>query len=391
MPRAKKTTQGDGKPAPRKRVRKKVGVKPGKVSWIHGTKLTFFASRADDWKAASEQGNDEAAAFYGKITNLYLLKYGHNLKDEEDLADDIDDPTDPDARIPGSENLSKEEADEWSKNTIKLRKKIAAWYCRTYRRVDEREKQKFAEVLLGGLENTGPGCPRKAQPIHYYSRHYYEEKVKARFDAVWAIEVQRAKDLEEDEPWDIKIRNEVTKQVFSEESEEFKTQLALAVEAEHVAAVRAWELTRADAPARSAEEINAALKNAAFYLDPLAEAIRDKFGMNCSILLCGPMGDRGGAIEVRSVHAGRTRGVGARKWYEIDPMGYEAAEKLMIKFSERCFTEEECISRTYYIRATHHREIIPEQSLTSQAIPGAPGFRSPRNPRRRVIKAMQLI
>ncbi|KAJ7028077.1 hypothetical protein C8F04DRAFT_1399130 [Mycena alexandri] len=46
---------------------------------------------------------------------------------------------------------------------------------------------------------------------------------------------------------------------------------------------------------------------------------------------------------------------------------------------------------SYYIRATHHRKIIPERSLTSQAIPGAPGFWSLRNPRRSVIKAMRLM
>ncbi|KAJ7019530.1 hypothetical protein C8F04DRAFT_1276130 [Mycena alexandri] len=395
MPRAKgtatKSTTAAGKPPPKKRVRKTLGAKPGKVSWIHGTKEKFFVSRADEWKAASEQGRDEVARFYEKVTNLYFLKYGHEMKDDEDLETDVADPTNPDVPIPGSENLTQEEAAARSEhqiavrkasslflflgneiNIISFRQRVAAWYCRTYRRVDEREKHMFADVLLGGLENTGPGCPRKAQLIHYYSRHHYEGKVKERFDAAWAKELQQAIDLGEPEPHDmkIKIRNAVTKEVFGEETAEFKAELALAVEAEHVAAVKAWELTRAETPARTAEEMNAALKNAAFYLDPLAEAIKEKFGLNCSILLCGPMGDRGGAIEVRSVHAGTTRGVGAHKWYQLDPIGYEAAEKSMIKFTERCFTEEECIARTQGVPQT---AAAPEGSLTVGAsTPGGP-------------------
>ncbi|KAJ7040857.1 hypothetical protein C8F04DRAFT_1253773 [Mycena alexandri] len=49
------------------------------------------------------------------------------------------------------------------------------------------------------------------------------------------------------------------------------------------------------------------------------------------------------------------------------------------------------LEEAYYIRATHHQDIIPERSLTSQAIPGASGLRSLRNPRRSIIKAMRLI
>ncbi|KAJ7026907.1 hypothetical protein C8F04DRAFT_1267500 [Mycena alexandri] len=367
MPRAKgsakKSPTAAGKGPAKKRVRKTLGAKPGKTSWIHGTKEKFFVSRADEWKAASEKGNDEVAAFYQKVTNLYFLKYGHEMKDDEDLETDVADPTNPDEPIPGSDKLTKEEADQRSEKHIT---RIAAWYCRTYRRVDEREKHMFADVLLGGLENKGPGCPRKAQLLHYYSRHHYEGRVKARFDAAWANQLMRANDLGEPEPHDmkIKIRNQVTKDVFGEETEEFKAELVLAVEAEHVAAVKAWELTRAETPARTAEEMNAALKNAAFYLDPLAEAIKEKFGLNCSILLCGPMGDRGGAIEVRSVHAGTTRGVGAHKWYQLDPIGYEAAEKSMIKFTERCFTEDECIART---------QGVPQTAATPEGSPAVGG------------------
>ncbi|KAJ7024591.1 hypothetical protein C8F04DRAFT_1270131 [Mycena alexandri] len=334
---AKKTPDG-AQGARQKRNRRKkgdAGLKPGKQSWIFGTKLVFFAARAQEWKDANANGNLGLGEFYTKMTNLYALKYGYEMADHEDLAEDKPDPTDPDAEILGSADLTEEEAAERSATHLQIRKRIAAWYCRTYRGLEAREKNIFAEIMAG-IKSTGPSYPKRAQPIHFYSRKYYEEKVKARFEARWATEVQRAEDLEMPEPEAIKIRNAVTKEVFEEETPEFQAELKLAVEAEHVAAVRAWELTSSQADEH----------NAAYYLEPLANAIRDKFLLNCTILVCGPMGDRGGAIEVRSVHAGTTRGLAPRKWYQSDPAGYDATERCFVKFTEKCFSDEDCLART---------------------------------------------
>ncbi|KAJ7017505.1 hypothetical protein C8F04DRAFT_1200386 [Mycena alexandri] len=286
----------------RKRTRKKAGgAKRGKVSWIHGTKLVFFEKRAEEWKVANDMGVVQLGRFYTKITNLYLLKYGHEMEDDEDLKDDVEDPTNPDAALPGSENLTEEEATAHSENTIRVRKRIAAWYCRKYRGVEQAEKELFAD-LLGGVVSTGPGYPRKAQPIHLYSRKYYEDRVKVRFEQAWEAEKHRAEGLEREPEAEIKIRNIVTREVFEEETEEFKEELAKAVEAEHSAAIRAWELTCADTPAKTAAEINA-------------------------------------------VHAGTTKTLTPQKWHQFDKMGYDTTVKSFVRFSERCFSEEECQSR----------------------------------------------
>jgi hypothetical protein len=101
--------------------------KPGKVSWIHGTKLKLFSSRVNEWKEENEKGHAAVSVFYKKITNLYFLKYGYDMKDDEDLAEDIEDPTDPDATIPGSEGLSEEEANKCSELTETVRKVRELW------------------------------------------------------------------------------------------------------------------------------------------------------------------------------------------------------------------------------------------------------------------------
>jgi hypothetical protein len=114
----------------------------------------------------------------------------------------------------------------------------------------------FAD-MIGGVGHNGPGHPKRPQAIHYYSRNWYDERVKARFEATWELEKQRAKDLGIETPSEIKLRNEVTRDAFQEETDEFQAELRVGMEAEYVAAVRAWELTRADTPAKTPEELNA--------------------------------------------------------------------------------------------------------------------------------------
>ncbi|KAJ6570300.1 hypothetical protein DFH09DRAFT_1313492 [Mycena vulgaris] len=292
------------------------GLKPGKKSWVHGTKLVFLSARFVAWHAAKEQGVVVVGKFYTEIANLYILKYGYDLGDNEDLEEDIADPQDANARIPGSDKLNKEEADRHSKLTANLRKRITAWYRRTYRGVDKQDKNIFADLLSGALD-MAVGCPTRSQPTHFFSRKFYEERIKGRFESAWALEVERTKNLGEEPPAEIKIRNEVTKEVWEEETEDFWAEVLAAVDTEHRAAVKAWEMTWVAGEEKSAEVLSASLKNAGFLLEPLAEAIMQKFGMNVSIMLCGPIGDRGGAIEVQSVHARHDTRAGAAEMVPV--------------------------------------------------------------------------
>jgi hypothetical protein len=82
----------------RKRVRK-TGRKPGKVSWVHGTKEVFFRTCAEDWQTAKRLSQEKVSKFYDDITNLYIQKYGYDMKDDEDLKEDVPDPTDPNAEM----------------------------------------------------------------------------------------------------------------------------------------------------------------------------------------------------------------------------------------------------------------------------------------------------
>jgi hypothetical protein len=100
----------------RKKSRHKAGeeaAKPGKASWVWGTKLTFFEKRKDQWLQASE--NKTAGDFYTKVARLYAAKYGWDLDGDEDFEYDVEDPLDWVANKVVNERLTVEETKRWQK------------------------------------------------------------------------------------------------------------------------------------------------------------------------------------------------------------------------------------------------------------------------------------
>jgi hypothetical protein len=81
--------------------------KPGKLSWVHSTKKTFFACRKEDW--LREADTNRAGEFYKKMAKLYVKKYGMHLADDQDLEFDIEDPPDSTAEEVVHEVSSEEE------------------------------------------------------------------------------------------------------------------------------------------------------------------------------------------------------------------------------------------------------------------------------------------
>ncbi|KAJ7770049.1 hypothetical protein B0H16DRAFT_1715674 [Mycena metata] len=321
------------------------GKKPGKVSWVHGTKKVFCEKRAAEWEAAQEMGVAATTRFYDGIVNLYIKKYGYDMKDEDDLTEDTEDPTDANARDADASSVTADEAARRTKVSSAIRGRIGAWYRTHYGGgVEKGDQNLFMDLMAGGVE-MGSVKPAKMQEWQFYSKNHYDERVKTRFEHAWKTEVQRCADLELPEPHEVKVRGIVTRQAWEEEDEDFKKLVRAAQEKEYAQVVRAWEIARAEEPSQTKEELSAALHNAGRYLQPVADLIQKRFGMNVTIMMCGPVGVRGGAIDVRSVHAGVTKGLTGKKWYQYDAKGYREAEKSMIRFSERCFTTQECSDR----------------------------------------------
>ncbi|KAJ7204882.1 hypothetical protein B0H12DRAFT_1243557 [Mycena haematopus] len=310
-------------------------VKPGKKSWIHGSKLVFFEGHKDVYLAAAEM--KQTGSFYQKLVHLYLAKYGYNtawdadLQEDQDVADDVDEDEDVN-------DLSAEEAEERAKYFQLLK----TWYNGRYGGSVEGKKKKVTFKTLFDKPELKPPAPVKPRILHFYSRRFYNERVKDCVTARWAAASRLPS---HERPKEITIRAAVTKECWAAESDDFKREVELSLEKEHAAAMEAYECAiSGDAPTKP-QEYDIALHNAAYYLQPFADAARERFGMNVAILLCGPIADRGGRIEVRSVHAGMTKGVLPRVWSDYDRGGFDAAQQSFVEFSHQCFTEAECRAR----------------------------------------------
>ncbi|KAJ7042733.1 hypothetical protein C8F04DRAFT_1251547 [Mycena alexandri] len=289
--------------------------KPGQVGWVHGTKLVFFQAFKNDFLSAVETKTQ--GAFYSKVAHLYLAKYGYHTawKDDLENQDDIADDVDPDKDV---NELSIEEAESRAEYFGKL--KLGVWFNTEYKSALPTTVKKVAFTKLFDKPELEPPAPVKMRTLYYYSRKFYTERVKPRVAARW-----QALSRLPNPPKMITLRTMVTKEAWLAETQEFRNEVQLALDKEY--------------------ETAQALNNAAYYLQPFVDAIHDRFGMNVALMLCGPIPDRGGRIEVRSVHVGTSNGLVPRHWSEFDRGGFDVAQRSFVDFSHHCFTEEDCRAR----------------------------------------------
>ncbi|KAJ7429451.1 hypothetical protein B0H11DRAFT_2265630 [Mycena galericulata] len=320
--------------------------KPGKVGWVHGTKIPFFEA----------------------VGQLYLEKYGYNtaweddLEEDQDVADDVDPDEDVDS-VPADVAVVRAEYFDV------LRKRIGVWYNARYGgSLEKRKAKKVTFKVLFDKPALEPPAPVKPRTLHYYSRKFYDERIKPLFTARWGTVSRRP-----DPPAVIKVRNAATKEAWEAETAAFKKEVILAIDNEHKIAKEAYSMAVSGAIPTTAEEYNIALNNSAYYLQPFADAINERFGMNVAIMMCGPIPDRGGRIEVRSIHAGMSNGLVPRIWADYNRGGFDAAQRSFIEFTHKCFTEEECRERSW-------KEALPADAPTPTDAGGASssGITSPQ-------------
>ncbi|KAJ7024806.1 hypothetical protein C8F04DRAFT_1192100 [Mycena alexandri] len=332
--------------------------KPGKPSWIWGTKLKFFESRKSEWVKASEgKGGEGTGAFYTKMAKLYTTKYGFDLGADEDFERDVSDPPDWVADKVVNEVLTAEETakrQEFHSKLRELRKKqrLGQWYRGQYTTLLKDDKTAFGD-LFSGLTEGLRAKPRRPRLLQFYLKVYYETRVKARAEARIEALDKRAKYTGADPPHALAVQNDVTKECWEGETEIFKAETARLMEREYEATLKAWEASLADSPSRTAEEYNASLKTAAYYLQPFCDAIQERYGI---------------------VHSGKTRDLLENDWPRHDPDGFTLVEASMVNFAHSVFTQAECDARTTGVQVTDGQ--APAQESTHSTGAGAPAGRS---------------
>ncbi|KAJ6469661.1 hypothetical protein C8R47DRAFT_1078031 [Mycena vitilis] len=254
-------------------------LKPGKPGWVKGTKLPWLQGYKQAFLDAVEVKKN--GVLYDTIAHDYLSIYGYNTAWDADLepGQTVADDVDPDEDI---NLLSPEEAAARAEYFKKLRNKIGVWL----------NGSTGAEVFgKAGLE---PVAPVKPRVLHFFSNRFYDELIKDRVAARWAKVKTRP-----NPPAIVALRNKVTKEIWGEQTEAFQNALLATRESDHAIVQKAYTMATSGEVPRTAEEYGVALNNSAYYLQPFVDAAAERYGMNVSLLMCGPIPDRGGRIEVR--------------------------------------------------------------------------------------------
>ncbi|KAJ7310819.1 hypothetical protein DFH08DRAFT_974219 [Mycena albidolilacea] len=298
--------------------------RPGKKSWVWGTKRIFFEKRKEEWLREAEA--KRSGLFYTKIGKLFIKKYGYHLRDDQDLAVDVADPPDSAANEVVHEILTEEEKSFRADYLQTLRGRIGGWYRAEYGNLLKTDQESFKELFTGVLDGAPPK-PQRGRLVHFYSRKYYNTRIKDRVESLLASLKRRTEHSGEKMPHIINIISKVTTKVWEEETPVFQHECEMVFECEHQQTLNAWEASLADSPTRTPDEIAATLENAAFYLQPWT--YWNTWGTNWSAK-CACWNDEGLAPV---------------NWPTFDWRGFQEVEKFMIGFARECFSEAECKAR----------------------------------------------
>ncbi|KAJ7782427.1 hypothetical protein DFH07DRAFT_949231 [Mycena maculata] len=249
----------------------------------------FLANHKDEYLVVAQL--KKTGDFYSRMVQLYLKKYGYytawnNDPDEgQDIAKDVD----PDKDV---NDLDPEVAKKRAVYFNKLRAKIGVWYNSKYSNAAAPQNvQGLSFRKLFDKKELDPPAPIKAQTPHYYSRHFYHDHIKKCVEARW----QAVSHLPPPQ-WET---TSTINQCWKAEDDGFKAEVAAAIQRGHQAAKEAYKLAVSGETPLTPEEYMLVQQNGAYYMQPFADAIRDRFGWNVVIMMCGPVPEHDGRIEVR--------------------------------------------------------------------------------------------
>ncbi|KAL1698293.1 hypothetical protein EV121DRAFT_218418, partial [Schizophyllum commune] len=320
-------------------------------SWVTGNKAIYIKNHQADFHATREKNRGD---LYRRLARGMLALAGDRPFEWSYKTDDLvsaEDPSSADVqRVMSTEGLDEEEVKRRKDFIAKIAGEISAYYRRKRDQANKKaiNLERIALAQAGKAKN-----PVAIRITQFYSRLFYHERIKPAFERRWvaACHAWRARketaalmgrSFDEKAPSAVAVRNRVTNELWESESPQFKDKVIKrhAEERERQRDAARALLTN-DVPT-TPQEFNALYENAAFYLQPVANAIAVKFGAAVSILVCAPQPDDGGNIGLFSVHAGRTQGPLQAKWPRADPDNFRQVEKFMIEFGQKVFSKYSC-------------------------------------------------
>jgi hypothetical protein len=118
------------------------------------------------------------------------------------------------------------------------------------------DQDAFKDLFTGVLDGAPPK-PQRGRLIHFYSRNYYDSRVKSRVESRLASLKRQSGAAGEEMLQTIDVVSKVTNEVWEEETPEFRYEVEVAYEHECAERLKAWEASLTDSPTRTPEEIAA--------------------------------------------------------------------------------------------------------------------------------------
>ncbi|RDX39725.1 hypothetical protein OH76DRAFT_1490873 [Lentinus brumalis] len=342
--------------------------------WVTGSKFEFLTARLPLWHDARELS--EMSTFYSRITLLFIRFFTWDRALDSDGNGPAEDPSEDNLdAILDVTGLQPNEIARRNTVYIELRSKLQRWFrYHGTKALKSKRVDPLSKILSAFKSQEKP--PRRMQTLQFYSKLYYDTRIKATVDAEWPKVLAQAGAKGAPPPKRLRHQNIIVAQKFAAETPGFQAALKKQRDAEFDEEYAAWKassLDSADIP-KSAEEFAGALEEAATWLHPLAESLSKRLGLNVSILLTGPMGSSGGRIDVKAVHAGKSSGLTPKLWPDYDGNAYQALLKSLIGFAKTCFTLQECHARALPGTVPPDQDILLTSSPSSSvaSLPPAP-------------------
>ncbi|KAF7796177.1 hypothetical protein EIP86_007351 [Pleurotus ostreatoroseus] len=324
---------------------------PGRQSWVQGEKLIFLESLKENYLTAK---TDSALSdFLDYLQSLWLYKYGYDLPLDAQLDGPVPDVSNVQiSAVPGLQDVTPEVAKQRAAYIKTLRRKLYSWYYNKYNTLRRRDQADEVNALIRHMAE--PKRQRKLSVLNAYNKLFWECRIKQvveerwePMEAEWALKKARGEaDDKQKNAAHFKLQNEVAKELYDAEDEETKAAVMELVKKDGEEKAAAASQPKVLPVPETPEEYDHAMKHLPPYLQNIADSLMRRTGMICSIMLCGPIPDKGGKLAVRSLHCGTIPGtVPGKTWPDVDPAGYGIAETSMTRFAARIFTKDDMDAR----------------------------------------------
>ncbi|KAF7799680.1 hypothetical protein EIP86_010920 [Pleurotus ostreatoroseus] len=292
----------------------------------------------------------QTTKFLNAMTNLIMHKYGTCVNLEASLTED---PPDPDEKLgsvsPRDPSWSEEELEAFQRRWEGLRKKLQNWFANHCQKVNRNNDETTMSKLLFRLTRDATKH-HKLSLLQYYQRQHYHDRISPRYEERFnalSAEYAAAKAAAEENnvectvapPKAVAVRTSVAQECLKDEDEQFLVQLK--ADWERDVQAEADEHSTLLRPPQTAEEYQQSINAIPTILQDFANAIAQMTGLVTTILLGGPIPDKGGKLEVKSIHSGLSKGLIEQPWYKADRPGFKQVSDIFQAFVNSAYTLDE--------------------------------------------------